>query len=151
MVKISHKPMEMDCPFTDEKIYVDTSIAPLIGLIWKSGIQTTNSCIKHGTFKKPCTHRTWIAFRRSDDAERFIEMVMSQLDQDDDLFKRMNGDLGFNHEIEDAACKGRHWIYEIDHTGIYNGELPRFSISIFFPLADYEQVFELFQNAIVEG
>ncbi len=155
-MKAIHRPfVYLDCPFTGDKVGVDKSIAPLIDLIWKAGIETTDSCIRHSHFRKrpgfrfECIPRTWIAFRSSEDAERFMKIVMSRLDPDDEMYKRINGDLGLDFEPEYPYHQGRHWICDVSHTGIYQGDVPRFGVSVWFPLADFPRVLELFKAGVV--
>lgn len=153
-MKVQHRPqVRMTYPFTGEEIPIDKSLVPLIDLIWKAGIETTNSCIRHSMFKKPYTPRTWIAFRRSDDAEKFIRVITSQLSEGDDLLNRILW-VDITENVKggyDGFHESRYWKYELDHTGLmrheYRGDI-RFSISIFFPLADYDRVFKLFQKAM---
>lgn len=153
-MRISHRNAKVVYPFTGETLVLDKPIVPLLKMIWGAGIETTNSCIKHRIFKKPCTHRTWIAFRRTDDAEQFVSMITSRLETGDEMLARIYGDTCVDYGIEGGVyCKGIHWIYDVDHTGIYHDvkDPIRFSISIWFPLADYERVCELFQKAVAES
>lgn len=198
-MKVIHRPfVYLDCPFTGDKIGVDKSIAPLIDLIWKAGIETTESCIRHGIFNKPCTHRTWIVFRGRPDVELFMKMIVSQLGPGDDLLTRISGYPGRDVDQDDTIrCYGEDWIFEARIPGddeefaqivqklakcgnpwdvpadvhaeafskfedeyLYrDGKLeavgisdPKFSrpISVWFPLADFKRVLELFKAAAME-
>ncbi|MFB3765693.1 MAG: hypothetical protein ACE14P_10675 [Methanotrichaceae archaeon] len=140
-----HKQMMIFNPLLNEVIEVDEGIAPLIKAIWNLGIATCNSCQEN----KPGV--IWIEFSSAEDAEIFMGRIASGLDLvdsptvDNRLYSRIMGQNGgwqYNAHPHDS----REYIDEENGALELNASEPckiEISISIRFPIKDYERVLDL--------
>jgi len=140
-----HKQTAILDPTSNQMIEVDVGIAPLLKAIWGFGITTCNSCQEN----KPGI--TWIEFLRAEDAEAFLTRVVSGLDPfnspeaDNWLYSRiigLNGGWQYNaHPHDFRECideeKGIVELNASEPCGI------ALSISIRFPIRDYERLLDL--------
>jgi hypothetical protein len=147
---IEHKQIAVLDPTSDNMIEVDEGIAPLLKAIWNSGITTCNSCQEN----KPGI--IWIEFLWSDDAEAFLTRVTSGLDpinspeEDNWLYSRIIGQKGgwqYNAHPHDF----REYVDEDTRTVELNTSEPcgiALSISIRFPVGDYERLLNLIGRSL---
>ena len=142
---IEHRQAAILDPASNQVIEVDEGIAPLLQAIWNSGITTCNSCQEN----KPGI--IWIEFQAPGDAEAFLTRVISGLDPvnspdaGDWLYSRIigaNGGWHYTAHPHDA----REYIDEEKGTMELNSSEScgiALSISIRFPVGDYERVCDL--------
>ena len=140
-----HKQIKISHPDSDETIEVDEGIAPLIKAIWNLGISTCNSC------QENMPGIVWIEFLTARDVEAFLSRVVSGLDPANNakagnwLYSRIIGENGgwkYNAHPHDI----REYIDKEKGTLELNTSEPcgiMLSISIRFPLADYEILLDL--------
>jgi hypothetical protein len=140
-----HKQIKISHPDSDETIEVDEGIAPLIKAIWNLGISTCNSC------QENMPGIVWIEFLTARDVEEFLSRVVSGLDPANNakagnwLYSRIIGENGgwkYNAHPHDV----REYIDKEKGTLELNTSEPcgiMLSISIRFPLADYEILLDL--------
>lgn len=142
---IEHKQIAIYDPSSNLAIEVDEGIATLLKAIWDFGIKTCNSCQEN----KPGT--IWIEFISTEDVEAFLNRVMLGLDPvnspdaDDWLYSRImgaNGGWQYTAHPHDAREyideeKGTVELNASEHCGI------ALSISIRFPVGDYERLLDL--------
>ena len=142
---IEHKQTAILDPSSNTMIEVDEGIAPLLQVIWNSGIITCNSCQEN----KPGI--IWIEFLAAEDAEAFLTRVVSGLDPinspaaDNYLYSRITGAEGgwqYTAHPHDA----REYIDEENGCIELNASQScgfTLSISIRFPVGDYEKLLDL--------
>ena len=142
---IEHKQTAIYDPSSNQAIDVDEGIANLLKAIWNYGIKTCNSCQEN----KPGT--IWIEFISTEDVEAFLTRVISGLDPvnspdaDDWLYSRImgaNGGWQYTAHPHDA----REYIDEEKGIMELSASEPcgiALSISIRFPVGDYERLLDL--------
>ncbi len=142
---VEHKQTAILDPASSQMVEVDEGIAPLLKAIWNLGITTCNSCQEN----KPGL--IWIEFLLAEDAEAFLTRVVSGLDPanspqaDNWLYSRIigqNGGWQYNAHPHDI----REYINEENGTVELNTSEPCgivISISIRFPVGDYERLLDL--------
>jgi hypothetical protein len=140
-----HKQIAIFHPDSNETIEVDEGIAPLIKAIWNLGISTCNSC------QENMPGVVWIEFLTAKDVEAFLSRVVSRLDPVNEpkagswLYSRIIGENGgwkYNAHPHDV----REYIDKEKGTLELNTSEPcgiMLSISIRFPVADYEMLLDL--------
>ena len=139
----------------DQEGDIDEKIAPLIKLIWQSGIYTLNCCENNVP-----EDWVWIEFMSVDDAELFLNLVARYSDDmDNSMYHRIRNvwdaqesmqwkyqvhldDLGVDFSIDDNDDSYKE-TFSGEHT--FN-----FTMSVRFPQSDLPEVFknlkESFQN-----
>jgi len=142
-----HKQTAIHDPASDTMIEVDEKIAPLLQAIWNCGIITCNSCQEN----KPGI--IWIEFLAAEDAEAFLARIVSGFDPINNpaahnwLYSRimgLNGGWQYTGHPHDA----REYIDQDSGTLELNPtQACKFtlSISIRFPVSDYEILRDLFR------
>ena len=140
-----HKQTAILDPSSNTMIEVDEGIAPLLEVIWNCCIITCNSCQEN----KPGL--IWIEFLAAEDAEAFLTRVVSGLDPinspaaDNWLYSRITGaDGGWQYTAHPHDA--REYIDEEKGTVELNASEPckiALSISIRFPVGDYERLIDL--------
>jgi len=140
-----HKQTAIHDPASDTMIEVDERIAPLLEAIWDCGVVTCNSCQEN----KPGI--IWIEFLAAEDAEAFLTRVVSGLDPinspeaDNWLYSRITGaDDGWQYTTHPHDA--REYIDEEYGTIELKASQScaiTLSISIRFPVGDYERLCDL--------
>jgi len=142
---IEHRQITVFDPASNGMIEVDEGIAPLLKAIWDFGITTCNSCQEN----RPGV--VWIEFPTTEDAEAFLTRVISGLDPfispdaDNWLYSRIIGENGgwkYNAHPHDTReyLDDDSGIIELNATEVCSIAL---SLSVRFPVADYERLLEL--------
>jgi len=128
-MKISHTQVEVIYPFTGDKITVDETIKPLMELIWAEGIETVMCCIENTQSRKELRlygrqpTRTFIAFA-NDGYVQFKAAILEELEHDDELVARINGDDGPSQIV-------MHWTPGPE---------------LHFPVDDFDRVLSIFKS-----
>lgn len=122
---------------------IDVEIAPLIEQIWRSGIETTNSCQENPT------GRVWIEFLTAFDAADFLDAVVGGFSQNpNSMYARIRQDSEEKERWEysvhprDASLE-QVWLSDDEMQEVPTGP-PEFvfSHSIRFPKSDLPLVIE---------
>lgn len=132
---------------------VDAGIAEFILELWRAGIETMMSCQDNDG-------RVWVEFPSANDAERFLDIVAGEYD--DDIYSLYNRLV---HEGEDddweTFRESHAWQYAcapMDYNGALfdaQGELERpaeaqrfiqLHVSVRFPRYDYDEVLQRMEN-----
>lgn len=145
-----HKQVMIHNPALKYRIEVDEGIAPLLSAIWNLGIVTCNSC------QENTPGVIWIEFSRAEDAEAFLTRIVSCLDPvnkpeaDDWLYSRVIGQNGVGQNggwrYSAHPHDFREYIDEENDTLELDTSEPcgiALSISIRFPVKDYERLLDL--------
>ena len=128
---------------------IDADIAPLITALWKSGIDTLNSCQDNGP-----DHQVWIEFATAYDASRFLNAVIGRFGNDRTVYGRAMGtamdtpdawtyavfphNFGIDEQIiDDELVERRIGPNDVD-----------FSISIRFPRRDFAPILRRLEPAL---
>jgi hypothetical protein len=142
---VEHKQITVFDPASNDTIEVDEGIAPLLKAIWDFGITTCNSCQEN----RPGV--VWIEFLTTEDAEAFLTHVVSGMDPlvcpeaDNWLYSRIIGEIGgwqykaHPHDTREYLDDDLG-IVELNATEACSIAL---SLSVRFPVADYERLLEL--------
>jgi hypothetical protein len=147
---VEHKQVMILNPALEHMIEVDEEIAPLLNAIWKLGIATCNSCQEN----QPGV--IWIEFSRAEDAEAFLTSIVSGLDPinspeaENWLYSRIIGQNGAGQNggwrYSAHPHDFRECIDEENNTLELSASEPcgiELSISIRFPVKDYERLLDL--------
>jgi hypothetical protein len=142
---VDHQQMAILDPTSNQIVEVDEGIAPPLKAIWDLGIEACNSCQEN----KPGL--IWIEFIQSEDAEAFLTRVISGLDPVNSpetnnwLYSRITGQNdGWQYSAHPHDF--RENIDEMNGTVELNASATCgiiLSISIRFPVEDYERLLEL--------
>lgn len=119
---------------------IDIKIAPLIKALWEMGIDTFNSCQDN----QPGV--IWIEFSTAKDLTRFLTMVISKIPVDD-LYCRIFDSWQYSVLLDDSREYYDSEVRDIrfDETGECEISM---SISLRFPISDYELVYSAFKEAL---
>ncbi len=145
-----HKQVMIHNPALNYMIDVDEGIAPLLDAIWNLGIVTCNSC------QENTPGVIWIEFSRAKDAEIFLTRIVSGLDPinspeaDNWLYSRVIGQNGVGQnggwKYSAHPHDFREYIDMENNTLELDTSEPcgiGVSISIRFPIKDYERLLDL--------
>lgn len=125
-------------------IPIDENIAPLIKEIWKSGINTCNSCENNKL------DHVWIEFASMSDFDKFIQIVFTKRDFSNKEFRDFIFRLENHHS---AAQADRWWIELLFDDNCYDPILEatrgicthvEISVSVRFPQTDYQHIYDRF-------
>lgn len=147
---VEHTQVMIHNPALNRMIEVDEGISPLLNAIWNLGIVTCNSC------QENTPGVIWIEFSRAEDAEAFLTRIVSGLDPinrpeaDNWLYSRIIGQngVGQNEGWRYSAHPHdfREYIDDENDTLELDTSEPcgiALSISIRFPVKDYERLLDL--------
>jgi hypothetical protein len=142
---IEHKQITILNPTSKEIIKVDEGLAPLLEAIWGLGIMTCNSCQENKS------GIMWIEFLTARDLEAFLTHVVSGIDPlerskaDLQLYSRILGeDGGWQYNVHPHDFRE----YIDDENGMIELDASEpcgiaLSISIRFPIGDYNRLFDV--------
>lgn len=118
-----HSTIRLLNPKIKEYIDIDKGISSLIESLWLNDISTVNSCENNNP-----NNFVWIEFYSSDDLEKFISIVFTDANEDEEIYER-----AFYPSRTDR------WYYDIFSLHIPDGNPPVcVCISLQFPQKDYD-------------